>query len=305
MLLCKTSLHFETSFSVEALIGITIDETEVVLVNIRESIQTDIEDLQSSDEPPKDCTDNHSGERWGGDEDHDKRVQSDEMLRKKRQRNITTDEWTVQTDRNHYHQTTTLNQDPARCCSIKKENPISLDCSDLRNIHRFSNATKDELDVNDSGCGDDTSTHQNLDISQSVDWARKQCEKAKRKSTNSSGQQLSTGNDTADSAAYIDAVLIGEDILEATASTSALTNVYFGEKSTNHLSDVTSSLPASESLYSQTVSVEPSYDTSLSYQQSNTLDDQGQNFVSKQSALVSNMYVLYRDKPLCLNKVHC
>ena len=39
--LCKGGLHFETKFTVEALIGITLDDNDVFLVNINESIQND------------------------------------------------------------------------------------------------------------------------------------------------------------------------------------------------------------------------------------------------------------------------
>ena len=38
MLLCKNGLHFKSQFSVEALIGITLDESEVFLISIKETL---------------------------------------------------------------------------------------------------------------------------------------------------------------------------------------------------------------------------------------------------------------------------
>lgn len=38
-LLCKNGLHFKTEFSIEALIGITLDDDDVFLVNIKETIR--------------------------------------------------------------------------------------------------------------------------------------------------------------------------------------------------------------------------------------------------------------------------
>ena len=50
-LLCKNGLSYKESFSIEALIGITLDDSHVFLVNINESVQTDFhaEDKENSE----------------------------------------------------------------------------------------------------------------------------------------------------------------------------------------------------------------------------------------------------------------
>jgi len=54
MLLCKTSLQFKTSFSVEGLIGITIDDTDIILINIRELINCNAEQVSADKFASKD-----------------------------------------------------------------------------------------------------------------------------------------------------------------------------------------------------------------------------------------------------------
>lgn len=48
-LLCKNGLHFKTEFSIEALIGITLDEDDVFLVSIKETIRPASSSLTTSD----------------------------------------------------------------------------------------------------------------------------------------------------------------------------------------------------------------------------------------------------------------
>lgn len=48
-LLCKNGLHFKTEFSIEALIGITLDEDDVFLVSIKETIRSASRSLTGSD----------------------------------------------------------------------------------------------------------------------------------------------------------------------------------------------------------------------------------------------------------------
>lgn len=49
-LLCKNGLAFKNKFSIEALIGITLDEDDVILVNINEIIQSSIEAADKQEE---------------------------------------------------------------------------------------------------------------------------------------------------------------------------------------------------------------------------------------------------------------
>jgi len=48
VLLCQNSLQFQSEFSVEALVAITLDQSEVVLVNIKETIHATSTDGQIS-----------------------------------------------------------------------------------------------------------------------------------------------------------------------------------------------------------------------------------------------------------------
>lgn len=48
LLLCKSGLHFDTEFSVEALIGITVDRGDVFLVSIRETVAPQAADQLTS-----------------------------------------------------------------------------------------------------------------------------------------------------------------------------------------------------------------------------------------------------------------
>lgn len=49
-LLCKNGLHFQSKFCIEGLIGITLDEDDVFLVNINETFHTHIDDTGSNEQ---------------------------------------------------------------------------------------------------------------------------------------------------------------------------------------------------------------------------------------------------------------
>ena len=52
-LLCKNGLHFTMEFSIEGLLGITLDRNEVFLVNIYKMVkQEGLQDSEQSDEAP-------------------------------------------------------------------------------------------------------------------------------------------------------------------------------------------------------------------------------------------------------------
>lgn len=66
-LLCKNGLHFKTKFSIEGLIGITLDDDDIFLVNINEtikaaeSVQTDEDSNDATEQPPRSAKRGRSG----------------------------------------------------------------------------------------------------------------------------------------------------------------------------------------------------------------------------------------------------
>ena len=63
-LLCKNGLHYRAGFSVEALIGITLDEEDVFLVNIKESVKN-----EDAKEPQIEVSVQRAGDEGDSDEE--------------------------------------------------------------------------------------------------------------------------------------------------------------------------------------------------------------------------------------------
>ena len=115
-LLCKNGLHYTKEFSIEGLLGITLDRDEVFLVNIKEIVKSEL---------GKDDSDSGSGSDDQGSTTNPKSPSARRRRRKRHRKNTTEADSDSDNETNSSLPQTEIGEPPAK--NIKQENDDSSD----------------------------------------------------------------------------------------------------------------------------------------------------------------------------------